>query len=415
MLYKQKIGLNTKIPGLKAKRVISIIKQNCYDSTFVYPLVIANGKGCIIEDIDGNKFLDFTSNVGSSPLGYSHPDLLEVRRKYAKNGIHKIAGHDFYCEEHALLSQNLLSIMPSNFKLFLSNTGAEAVENAIKLAYKKMGPLPGISCVNAFHGRTLGALTFTNSKPEHKQNFPEFKVRRIKFCAKDDDPQIDDAEKLLKENQIGFIITEVIQGEGGYNVASKKFIKTLRRLSKKYSVPLIFDEVQSGLGHTGRWWAYEHYGVKPDIMSVAKALQVGTTAFDKKYDPKQKGVLSSTWGGGDRIGMMRGARIIDVIKRDRLLDNATKRGLELMKGLSEMINKNGIKSVQGLGLMIGIEFDTSKRRDKLVNDLFKNRLLVLDAGKKSIRLIPPLILSKEQVEKGLAILNKVFSSNKKSL
>ena len=415
MVEKQKNQAKTKIPGLKAKRVISVIKQNCYDSTFVYPLVIANGKGCIIEDIDGNKFLDFISNVGASPLGYAHPDILEVRRKYAKNGIHKIAGHDFYCEEHAQISQNILSIMPNSFKLFLSNTGAEAVENAIKLAYKKMGPLTGISCINAFHGRTLGALTFTHSKSEHKRNFPEFKVRRIKFCVKDDDSEIDAVEKLLKENKIAFIITEVIQGEGGYTVASRKFIKTLRRLSNQYSVPLILDEVQSGLGHTGRWWAYEHYGVKPDIVSVAKALQVGATVFSKKYDPREKGVLSSTWGGGDRISMATGARIIQVIKRDKLLDNATKRGLELMKGLFEITNKNGIKSVRGLGLMIGIEFDTSKRRDKIVNDLFKNRLLVMGAGKKSIRLIPPLILSKEQVEKGLAILNKVFSSNKKSL
>ena len=410
-MKRQKNRAYTKIPGPKAKKVISVIKQNAYDSTFVYPLVIANGKGCIIEDIDGNKFLDFTSNVGASPLGYAHPDILEVRRKYAKNAIHKIAGHDFYCEEHARLSQNLLSIMPSNFKLFLSNTGAEAVENAIKLAYKKMGPLAGISCINAFHGRTLGALTFTYSKPEHKQNFPEFKVKRIKFCVKEDDTEIDAAEKLLKENQIAFIITEVIQGEGGYNVASRRFIKTLRRLANQYSVPLILDEVQSGLGHTGRWWAYEHYGLKPDIMSVAKALQVGATAYNKKYDPKQKGVLSSTWGGGDRISMATGSRIIEVIKRDKLLDNATKRGLELMKGLSETIGKDGIKSVQGLGLMIGIEFDTSKRRDKIVNDLFKNRLLIMGAGKKSLRLIPPLILSKDQVEKGLTILNKVFSNN----
>jgi len=157
--------------------------------------------------------------------------------------------------------------------------------------------------------------------------------------------------------------------------------------------------------------AYEHYDVKPDIMSVAKALQVGATAYNKKYDPRQRGVLSSTWGGGDRISMATGSRIIEVIKRDKLLENATKRGLELMKGLSEMINKNGIKSVQGLGLMIGIEIDTSKRRDVIVNNLFKHRLLTMGAGKKSIRLIPPLILSKDQVEKGLTILNKVFSNN----
>ncbi len=400
-----------EVPGPKAKKVISRIKRNSYDSSFYYPLVIANGKGCIIEDIDGNRFLDFTSNVGASPLGYAHSDILEVRRKYAKNGIHKIAGQDFYCEEHAKISTNLLSILPSNFKLFLSNSGAEAVENAIKLAYKKIGPLPAISCFNAFHGRTLGALTFTHSKPEQKKNFPELEVRRIKFCTEEDDSEIEAAEKYLKEQRIAFIITEVVQGEGGYRVASRRFIKNLRKLASQYSVPLILDEVQSGLGHTGRWWAFEHYGVKPDIMSAAKALQVGATAYNKRYDPRQRGVLSSTWGGGDRISMATGSRIIEVIKRDRLLHNVRKRGEELKKGLLELYGKHGIQDIRGLGLMIGIEFDTTKKRDKIINELFKKRLLILGAGNKSIRLIPPLILSKRQAEKGLEILHEVFSRN----
>ncbi|GFN39023.1 MAG: putative acetylornithine aminotransferase [Marine Group I thaumarchaeote] len=400
-----------KIPGTRAKKIIDTIRRNSYDSTYVYPLVVADGHDCVIKDVDGNEFLDFTSNVGASPLGYAHPDILKVRRKYAKNGIHKIAGQDFYCEEHAKLSTNLLSILPSNFKLFLSNSGAEAVENAIKLAYKKIGPLPAISCFNAFHGRTLGALTFTYSKPEQKQNFPEFKVKRIKFCTKEDDREIDAAEKLLKKNKMAFIITEIIQGEGGYRVASKRFIKTLRKLATRYSVPLIFDEVQSGLGQTGRWWAFEHYDVKPDITSIAKALQVGCTAYHKRYDPGQRGVLSSTWGGGDRISMATGARIIEVIKRDRLLDNVRKRGRELKKGLLELVGKHGIEEARGLGLMIGLECNTTKRRDEIVRKLFKKKLLILGAGKKSIRFIPPLILSKKQVERGLEILQEVLSRN----
>ena len=400
-----------KIPGVKAKKIIDIIRRNAYDSTYMYPLVVADGHDCVIKDVDGNEFLDFTSNIGSSPLGYGHPDILEVRAKYAKIGIGKIAGQDFYCEEHAQISTNLLSITPNNFKLFLCNSGTEAVENSIKLAYKKMGPKPAISCIGAFHGRTLGALTFTFSKPEHKQNFPEFAVKRIKFCTTDIDPEINAVEKLLKENKIAFIITELIQGEGGYKVASKKFIKTLRKLATRYSVPLILDEVQTGLGHTGKWWAFEHFGVKPDIMSVAKALQVGATVYEKKFDPQQRGVLSSTWGGGDRISMAVGTRIIKVIKRDKLLENVTRRGQILKKGLVEMSNKHGITDVRGLGLMLGIEFDSKKRRDKILEELFKRNLLTLPAGKKSIRLIPPLVISKEQVEQGLTIMNEVFSRN----
>lgn len=399
------------MPGVKAKKIIDTIQKNSYNSTYMYPLVIADGHDCVVKDVDGHEFLDFTSNIGSSPLGYSHPDILEIREKYAKIGIGKIAGQDFYCEEHAQLSKNLVSILPDKFKIFLSNSGTEAVENSIKLAYKKMGPLQGISCVNAFHGRTLGALTFTNSKLEQKQNFPEFLVKRIKFCTTDNDPEINAVEKLLKENKTAFIITELIQGEGGYKVASKKFIKTLRKLAIKYSTPLILDEVQSGLGHTGKWWAFEHYDIKPDIMSSAKALQVGASVFDKKFEPKQKGVLSSTWGAGDRISMAIGARIIDVIKRDKLLQNVTRRGQTLRKGLVEMLGKYGIINIQGLGLMVGIEFDSKQRRDKLLKNLFDRNLLTLPAGEKSIRLIPPLVISEEQIEQGLAIMNKVFSRN----
>jgi 4-aminobutyrate aminotransferase len=179
----------------------------------------------VILDIDGEQYLDFTSNISSSPLGYGHPEIKELIKRYGDIGAYKIAGQDFYCEEHILLAEKLLSITMSNSKVFFINSGAEAVENAIKLAYRKKGPLPGISCLNAFHGRTLGALTFTFSKEVQKSNFPEFPVKRIKFCTSDKDPEIDAIEKLACEYKISFIITELVQGEGGINVASKIFAK----------------------------------------------------------------------------------------------------------------------------------------------------------------------------------------------
>ena len=223
-----------------------------------------------------------------------------------------------------------------------------------RLHTKRWVHLPGISCIGAFHGRTLGALSFTFSRPVQKHNFPELPSKRIKFCIKDDDPEIDAAENILKENKTAFILTEVIQGEGGYNVASKKFISNLRKIATKYGVPLILDEVQSGIGHTGKWWAFEHYDIKPDIMSTAKALQVGATAFNKKFDPGQRSVLSSTWGGGNRIDMAVGSQVIDVIKRDKLLENATKMGRILKNGLLELVGKKGVIDVRGLGLMVGV-------------------------------------------------------------
>ncbi len=393
---------------------MQVLKKNCYDSTFTYPLVIADGQGCTVRDVDGNTFLDFTSNIGACPLGYSHPDVMDVLAQYAKNGAHKIAGQDFYCKEHAELSEQLISILPDNFKTFFINSGAEAVENAIKTAYRKrmsdgFPVLPGVSCMGAFHGRTLGALTFTLSKPVQKAGFPELPVLRIKFCTDDNDPEIDSIERLLGQNKAAFILTEIIQGEGGYNVASRQFIKNLRKSADRYGVPLILDEVQSGMGRTGKWWAFEHYDVRPDIMTTAKALQVGATAYRQDYDPGQQGVLSSTWGGGSRIDLAVGARVIQVIKRDNLLSNATKVGGFLKNGLSELLGgKGGVIDVRGIGLMIGLEFDTKANRDLALQQLFKKGLLLLPAGQKSMRIIPPLVIGEEEAGEGLEMMSALL-------
>lgn len=394
-------------PGPKASEIVSYIDTHCLQTTFTYPLVIANGYGCYIEDVDGNVFLDFASNVGVSQLGYSHPDIMEVLDKYSKMSALKIAGQDFYTEEQANLAKAVLSIVPENFKVFFVNSGSEAVENALKLAYRKRGPLTGISCYGAFHGRTLGALTFTYSKPVQKKNFPEFKVKRIKFCTKDDDPNIDDIDKILNEQKdIAFIITEVVQGEGGYNVGSKKFIQNLHRAAKDHGIPLIIDEVQSGMGRTGEWWGWQHYGIEPDIMTTAKGLQVGATIFDAKYDPNERGAKSSTWGGGHRIDMAVGATVIEVIKRDKLLDNAKKMGSILLKRLKELVGKHDVIDARGIGLMLAVEYESKERRDDVLQKAFRNGLIMLPAGEKSMRIIPPLIITEKEIDEGMEILNK---------
>jgi len=405
----------TKIRDSSAPRIVKEFKKIAYDSTFTYPLVIKTGRGCVIEDIDGIEFLDFTSNIGSCPLGYSHPEILEVIKDYSskENGVHKIAGQDFYCEEHYDIARKLLSISKKNSKVFFINSGAEAVENAIKIAYKKMGPLPGISCISDFHGRTLGALSFTLSKEVQKTNFPELPVKRIKFCTDDSDPQINQLESLLKEYKVAFILTEIIQGEGGLNVASKLFIQHIRKLADEYKVPLIFDEIQSGMGRTGKWWVYEHYGVEPDIMTVAKALQVGATVYDKKYEPTESGVLSSTWGGGSRIDMAVGTKIIEIIQRNDLLSNSQKIGEKLLKNFVDIVGINGLIDARGIGLMIGLEFDTKTTRDVIVNRLFKKGLLVLPAGMKSIRIMPPLIINEEEAAKGVLLINDTLNEYSK--
>ena len=403
------------IPGPKATKLVDEFKKMIYDSTFTYPLVIKTGSRCVIEDIDGIEYLDFTSNIGSCPLGYSHPEILEVIKDYSsiEKGVNKIAGQDFYCEEHFTIAKKLLSISKKNSKVFFINSGAEAVENAIKLAYKKMGTLPGVSCYSDFHGRTLGALSFTFSREVQKTNFPELPVKRIKFCTVDSDPQINQLENLLKEYKVAFILTEIIQGEGGLNVASKLFIQNIRKLADEYNVPLIFDEVQSGMGRTGKWWAYEHCGVEPDIMSVAKALQVGATVYDKKYEPTESGVLSSTWGGGSRIDMAIGSKIIEIIMRDNLLSNSQKIGNRLLENFVDLVGINGVIDARGIGLMIGLEFDTRTTRDNIVNRLFKKGLLVLPAGIKSIRIMPPLIINEEEATKGISTINDTINEYNK--
>ena len=397
----------TNIPGPKSRKLVDEFKNITYDSTFTYPLVFKTGRGCVIEDIDGIEFLDFTSNIGSCPLGYSYPDILDVIKEYSSSerGVHKIAGQDFYCEEHFDIASKLLSISKKNSKVFFINSGAEAVENAIKIAYKKMGPLIGISCNGDFHGRTLGALSFTMSKDIQKTNFPELPVKRIKFCTSDSDPEINQLESLIKEYKVAFIITEIIQGEGGLNVASKLFIHHIRKLADEYKVPLIFDEVQSGMGRTGKWWAYEHYGIEPDIMTVAKALQVGATVYDKGYDPPEPGVLSSTWGGGSRIDMAIGTKIIEIILKNNLLSNSQKIGDVLLKNFVDIVGINGLIDARGIGLMIGLEFDTKVTRDFIVNSLFKKGLLILPAGMKSIRIMPPLIINEEEAMKGFSLIS----------
>ena len=401
---------------MKKKKSLSIInKLNnlVYNSTFVYPLVIKGGKGCYIEDVDGERYLDFTSNIASCPLGYSHPELNEIIKNYVGIGAHKIAGQDFYCEEHSQLAEKLLSISNSNSKVFFINSGAEAVENAIKIAYRRNGPLPGISCINAFHGRTLGALAFTFSKEVQKTNFPEFPTKRIKFCITNNDPEIDSIQKIVNENKISFIITELVQGEGGVNVASKKFINNLTKASRKYDIPFIIDEVQTGLGRTGKWWTYQHYDIKPNIVTIAKALQVGAVIFDKKMEPHKPGVLSSTWGGGSRIDMAIGMKTIDIISKEKLLERVNKSGDFLKKNLMELKNSyNIIMDVRGLGLMLGVEFLKKEIRDKIIYKLFKNKLLVIPSGVKTIRILPPLIITENEISRGVIIFEKILKEFK---
>ncbi|MFQ5950878.1 MAG: aminotransferase class III-fold pyridoxal phosphate-dependent enzyme [Candidatus Geothermarchaeales archaeon] len=365
--------------------MVATTVKYCVPSTFAYPLVIARGEGCYIEDLDGRRYLDFNSNVCSAPLGYGHPSVRTGIERIASSGAHKIAGQDFYTEEHATLAQRLVSITPKQLsKVFLSNTGTEAVENCMKFAYRKHGALPGVSCHGAFHGRTLGALTFTSSKPVHKFNFPQLPHRRIHFCTKDEDPRVDQVFEVLDNEKVAFIITECVQGEGGYNFASKRFMTNLQKASQEHGVPLIIDEVQTGLGRTGRWWAFEHYQLQPNLVSSAKAVQVGASILQEDYSPQERGAVSTTWGGGDRVALATGLAIIETIESENLMRKATSMGRVLLAALRDIKDSfpEVVADVNGLGLMLKIDFTDSTLRDEVVKTAFKKGLLLLGAGER---------------------------------
>jgi len=196
-------------------------------------------------------------------------------------------------------------------------------------------------------------------------------------------------------------------------VASKNFAKKINLISRKYKIPLIIDEIQTGLARTGKWWAFQYYDIKPDIISIAKSLQVGAVVFDKKFETTHRGVLSSTWGGGHRIDMAIGLKIIDIIDREKLLDKVYKNGDFLKQYLIELKNVNDmIMDVRGMGLMLGVEFYKKEDRNKVINKLFKNKLLVIPAGIKTIRILPPLIITKQEISKGLEIFERVLKEIK---
>ncbi|MDI6826562.1 MAG: aspartate aminotransferase family protein [Candidatus Aenigmarchaeota archaeon] len=402
--------------GRRAKSIVKRTKKYCIETTFAYPLVIKKGEGCFLEDVDGNVYLDFNSNVCTCNIGYGHPEVMEVIRNFGQISAHKIAGQEFFSEEQVKLAEKILKITPRNLtRVLFTNSGAEAVENAIKFAYRKKGPLAGVSFFGAFHGRTIGALSFTDSKAVQKKNYPEVNNELLKFCTDDNDPDINQLEELIKrEAEPAFVIVECVQGEGGYRPASKKFVKTLREVTKKHDIPLIMDEIQSGIGRTGKWWSFEHYGVEPDIMTAGKSLQVGAVVSSKKYDPNEPGAVSSTWGGGHRIDLAVGLKTIEIIEKEKLIENANNMGNYIMKRLNELKEKypEKIVDVRGLGLMIGVEFENEKQRDFVVQEAFKQRLLLLGCGFKTIRIAPPLIIKEDVADHGLYIFEDVVKDLK---
>ena len=438
--------LRTPLPGTKAKAAVEADDRLISPSyTRSYPLVAKRGRGVRIEDVDGNEFLDFAAGIAVTSTGHCHPEVVAAIQKQAAELIH-ISGTDFFHEPLTELAERLSAVapMPGPHKFFYGNSGAEAVECALKLARYHTGRQNVIAFLGAFHGRTMGALSLTASKPQQKRRFGPMLpgVTHVRYpyayrgCS--GGAQEEEAfsmgcaryivEKLFKTmlppEEVAAIFIEPIQGEGGYVVAPDNFLRELREICNRHGILLVADEVQSGAGRTGKWWAIEHSGVQPDIVCMAKGIASGmplgicmSRAEIMDWVP---GSHASTFGGNP-ISIAAALATMDVLEREGI-DNAANVGEFIVERLRGWKHSHPlVGDVRGRGLMIGIELvkDKASRepaaalRNRVETLAFEKGLMILGCGETSIRLCPPLIVSKEEAAVALDILEDCLTEVEK--
>ena len=366
---------------------------------------IKSAKGCYLIGEDGKKYLDFSSGIASCSTGHCHKDVVAAAQKQMKNLIHICIGVALY-EPYIKLSEELQKVVPIPDALaFFCQSGSEAVEAAIKLAKYATGKPGIIAFQGAFHGRTLGALSVTTSKMKYRDKYEPL-LPEVYIAPFD----LEVVDGLLKTKKIGGVIIEPILGEGGYVVIPKDFMKDLRQLCDGYGAYLIFDEVQTGFGRTGKWFAAEHFDVVPDIMTMAKGIASGFTlgACVGKREVMEKwspGAHGSTFGGNP-VNCAAAIATISVMKKEKLVQNSAKLGEYLKKKLQEMKKKYSvIKDVRGLGLMIGVDIGDSATVKKIMIFCLKEGLVLISTGGDGtvLRFIPPLIVTKAEIDKALKI------------
>ncbi|GCF12502.1 aspartate aminotransferase family protein [Haloarcula mannanilytica] len=419
------------LPGPRSSEWVAYHHETAAPSTYVYDFVwdiTEDAIGPFCTDADGNVLLDFTSHVASAPLGYNNPKVLDRADEFDLVDPLKIAGQDFYVSTggtpddasmpapaHLMDKLTALSSHYGFDTVFLSNSGAEAVENAMKICYDNCEtPKYAITFDGAFHGRTLGALSLNRSKSVYRRKFPELSgIHDIEFSEAGVErlrSKLDPDAGHIPPEEVAFLILEPIQGEGGYHVPSPEFLSALDDLCRAHDIPIIADEIQSGVGRTGEMWAVDHYDIEPDVITSAKALRVGATISRSDMFPSETSRLSSTWGAGDILGSMRGALTLAAIEDHNLLDHAAEMGTYFMDRL-RMISADHamVEDVRGVGLMIALEFDTVDRRDAVMEATLQRGLLTLGCGQKSLRLLPPLDVTERELELGIDILDSVFT------
>jgi len=407
----------TSLPGPRAAELIERDSRVLSPSyTRCYPLVAARGEGAMIEDVDGNRFLDFNAGIAVASTGHCHPKVVQAIEEQSKRLIH-MSGTDFYYENMIQLAEKLAAIAPGTgaHRVYFGNSGAEATEAAMKLARYHTGRDKFIAFTGSFHGRTMGALSLTGSKVVQRKGFGPLVpgVYHAQFPDPYRRPQgvsADDyAVSCVRFIEVAGIVVEPIQGEGGYLVPPKAFLPELRRLADRHGILLIFDEVQSGMGRTGKMWASEHFGVTPDIFTTAKGIASGlplsamiARAEIMDWPP---GAHASTFGGNP-VAVAAALATIELLESE-LVTNAARVGGHILDRLRDWPKRfRHVGEVRGLGLMIGFELVHDQRtkerapelRDRIQDMAFERGLLVLGAGRNTIRLCPPLIITRDQAD-----------------
>lgn len=368
------------------------------------PIVLTRGKGAVVWDINGKEYIDCTGSYGVALLGHSHPKVVAAICKQAEKLISCHAS--FYNDQRSEFLQKLINITPKGLnKAFLSNSGAESVECAIKLARKFTGKPEIIAMMGAFHGKTMGALSATWDKKYREPFMPL--VPEFKHVPPDNLEKVKEAIT----DKTAAVLLEPIRGEGGVRVPPDGFLQGLRQLCDEKNVLLIFDEVQTSFGRTGKLFACEHWGVTPDVMCLAKpfagGLPIGITVAKENVMSALKLGEHSTTFSGNPLVCAAGCAAIDVLVNENLTEKAASMGKYFKTKLEELQSKHKIiKEVRGLGLMLGVEL-----RFDVLNVILKaaeKGILILDAGRNVLRFLPPLVITKAQVDKAIVVLDAVL-------
>jgi 4-aminobutyrate aminotransferase len=437
--------IRTALPGPKGSQIVAD------DARYVTPsyprpafkLVAERGEGVWVTDVDGNLFLDCNAGVAVCSTGHCHPEVVRAIQDQTARLIH-MCGTDYYYEHMPALARKLDEIVPvpSPTRTHFANSGTEAVETALKLAMHATGREKFIGFFNSFHGRTLGSLSLTSSRVAQRRGFkrqaldvvhvPYPNVFRHPFTGKPTDEATVSRdclawieERLFKTTtppeEVAGIVVECVQGEGGYVPAPKEFLQGLRRICDEHGIMLIVDEVQSGMGRTGKMFASEHYDLKPDIITIAKGigsgLPIGACVARADIMDWKPGAHASTFGGNP-VCIAAALKTIELLQNG-LVKNSAEVGDYLKVGLEKLKTKHDcIGDVRGLGMMIGVEFVTdgatlapdADLRDRVEMECFKRGLIILGAGANTIRWSPPLILSHENVDVALEIFDQAITA-----